>query len=132
MYVAESLEDCVAYRYGIEERVLLLLGIVLLVRLSAEISVLSSTVAWYNGYYSCFLSSSFFASCGVGGVYCLYYNCGNCSGGSGCRPKCLLNALLIATVIMACREADCSGEKPGIMTGFMANGLLKGSLRDLV
>ena len=132
MHAAKSPEDCVAHRHSIEERVLLLSGMVLPVRLSAEISVLSSTVAWYNGYCSCFLSSSFFASYGAGGVHCSYHNYSNCSGGSGYRPKCLSNASLTAAVIMACREADCSGEKPGIMTGIMANGLLKGSLRDLV
>ena len=82
-YVAESLEAGIVHRRGIVERLLLLSGMPL--PCFVVLSVISSTVAWYSGCCSCFsavisaisstiawcsgcLSSSFWASCGVGGV----------------------------------------------------------------
>ena len=79
-YAAGSLEAGVVYRRAFVERMLLLTAMLLLsfVVLSAVVSVSSSIVAWYSGFCTCVsavisaitccLTSSFFASCGVGGV----------------------------------------------------------------
>ena len=92
---------------------LLLSGLLPLVTLGM-LSAVVSVIACGNGF-----SSFCCAGCGTDGC------CGSgCSG-----PK---SASWIAAVIMACREAVCSAEKPGIATVGMATGLIKGSLETSI
>ena len=107
-HIAGSLEVGAVHRRGLVGTVLLLSSMLLACMvLSAVVSVLSSTVAWYSGSCSCFsavisvssseIACSFGASCGVGRV-----DCSHCSGGNG-----FLNSLSISR-ISAKKEAFCS------------------------
>ena len=115
-YVAESPEDRAVHRRGIVKRVLLLLDILL--PCFVVLSVLLSTVICYSSYSS----SSFWASCGAGGV-----DGGGVDGCCGAKYCCITEWTILTKSWTCCSEKLGTDESaPGILDG--SNNLLKESI----